>query len=232
MKVMKQIYSLIQYDEAVQTMDAGADHIGLVPMQNGGVPAHRVPLERVHRIFDECARRGVKSVAIMLTNDPEEMLELAEEIQPDILHIAGDGYAADEDFAQRLREVAPHTQLMQAVLVDNESAVDRAKEYAKYCDFILTDSGLAPDTGIGASGQTHDWAIDKRIVEECGKPVIMAGGLGPDNVAAAITQCHPYGVDSLTKTSIKYDGGYMEKDIEKVREFCQNADAAAAAIGE
>lgn len=230
MKVMKQIYSLIEYDESVKTMDAGADHIGLVPMQNGGVPAHRVPIDRVHKIFDECKRRGVTSVAIMLTNDPDEMIDLAEEIQPDILHIAGDGYAADEAFVQRLHEVAPNTKLMQAVLVDNESAVDRAKAYAKYCDFILTDSGLAPDTGIGASGMTHDWNIDARIVKECGKPVIMAGGLGPDNVAEAITQCHPYGVDSLTKTSIKYDGGYMEKDIAKVREFCQNADIAAAQV--
>ena len=64
------------------------------------------------------------------------------------------------------------------------------------------------------------------------QPVIMAGGLGPDNVAAAIEQCKPYGVDSLTKTSIKYDGGYMEKDIDKVRQFCINADAAAAKIGQ
>ena len=120
---------------------------------------------------------------------------------------------------------------MQAVLVDDESAVDRAKKYAQYCDLILTDSGLAPDTGIGASGLTHDWSIDARIVAECGKPVIMAGGLGPDNVAAAIEQCKPYGVDSLTKTSIKYDGGRMEKDIDKVRQFCINADEAAAKIG-
>ena len=229
--VMKQIYSLIEYDESVKTMDAGADHIGLVPMQNGGVPAHRVPIERVHRIFDECRRRGVVSVAIMLTNDPEEMLELAKEVKPDILHVAGDGYAADREFARCLKEIVPDTKLMQAVLVDDESAVDRAKQYAEYCDFILTDSGLAPDTGIGASGLTHDWAIDARIVAECGKPVIMAGGLGPENVAEAIRQCKPYGVDSLTKTSIKYDGGHMEKDIELVRQFCENADAAAAEIG-
>ena len=116
--VVKQIYSLIEYDEAVKTMEAGADNIGLVPMQHGGVPAHRVPIERVHRIFDECKRRGVTSVAIMLTNDPDEMIELAREVRPDILHIAGDGYAADEAFAARLKEAAPNTKLMQAVLVD------------------------------------------------------------------------------------------------------------------
>lgn len=41
----------------------------------------------------------------------------------------------------------------------------------------------------------------------------------------------PYGVDSLTKTSIKYEGGHMEKDIEKVRLFCERADQAAKEIG-
>ena len=77
--VVKQIYSLIEYDEAVKTMEAGADNIGLVPMQNGGVPAHRVPIERVHRIFDECKRRGVTSVAIMLTNDPDDAQDLVQD---------------------------------------------------------------------------------------------------------------------------------------------------------
>lgn len=227
----KQIYSLIQYEESVATMEAGADNIGLVPMQKGGVPAHRVPIERVHKIFDEAKRRGVTTVAIMLTNDPEEMLQLAEEVQSDILHIAGDGYDATPEFAKRLKEVAPDTKLMQAVLVDNESAIQRAKNFAPFVDFILLDSGLAPDTGIGASGLTHDWNIDARIVEEVDVPVIEAGGLGPDNVAEAIAKIKPYGVDSLTKTSIKYDGGNMEKDIEKVRLFCQRADEAAEKLG-
>lgn len=229
--MIKQLYSLIQYDEAVKTMEAGADNIGLVPMQNGGVPAHRVPLDRVHKIFAEAKRRGVTSVAIMLTNDPEEMLQIAEEIQPDILHVAGDGYAATPEFAKRLKEIAPNTELMQAVLVDDESAIDRAKQFDSYVDYILLDSGLAPDTGIGASGQTHDWNIDAQIVETVDAKVIEAGGMGPDNVAKAIAKIKPYGVDSLTKTSIKYEGGNMEKDIDKVRAFCEAADKAAAELG-
>lgn len=228
--VVKQIYSIIEYEEALQTIAAGADHLGLVPMQHGGVPAHRVPLERVDKIFAACREHGVVAVAIMLTNDPDEMIELAQRVKPDILHIAGDGYAADEAFAQRLKEAVPGIKLMQAVLVDNDTAIERAKQYAQYCDFILTDSGLAPDTGIGASGLTHDWSIDAAIVRECGKPVIMAGGLGPDNVAEAIKQCRPYGVDSLTKTSIKYEGGYMQKDIALVKKFCEEADRAASQL--
>lgn len=229
--IKKQIYSLITYDESVKTMDAGADHIGLVPMQDGGVPAHRVPLEIVDKIFAEAKRRGVVTVAIMLNKDPKEMLAIAKRVRPDILHIAGMEYTADQAFRDQLSAVCPETELMQAVLVDGPEAVERAKEYAKFSDYLLTDSGLAADTGIGASGLTHDWSIDAAIVANVDIPVIIAGGLGPDNVEECIKEIKPYGVDSLTKTSIKYDGGRMEKDIDKVREFCERADKAAAEAG-
>lgn len=227
----KQIYSLVNYNESVATMDAGADHIGLVPMQSGGVPAHRVPFDVVDRIFDEAKRRGVKCVAIMLNKDPDEMIFITKRVKPDILHIAGMEFTADEAFAERLHKECPGVELMQAVLVDGKEAVDRAKEYAKFCDYILTDSGLAADTGIGASGQTHDWSIDAEIVKSVNIPVIIAGGLGPDNVEECIKTVKPYGVDSLTKTSYKYNDGVMEKDIPKVKEFCERADKAAKEIG-
>ena len=226
----KQIYSLVNYNESVATMDAGADHIGLVPMQSGGVPAHRVPFDVVDRIFDEAKRRGVKCVAIMLNKDPDEMIFITKRVKPDILHIAGMEFTADEAFAERLHRECPGVELMQAVLVDGKEAVDRAKEYAKFCDYILTDSGLAADTGIGASGQTHDWSIDAEIVKSVNIPVIIAGGLGPDNVEECIKTVKPYGVDSLTKTSYKYNDGVMEKDIPKVKEFCERADKAAKEI--
>ncbi|ROR21922.1 phosphoribosylanthranilate isomerase [Mobilisporobacter senegalensis] len=229
--MIKQIYSLVNYNESVQTMDAGANHIGLVPMQSGGVPAHRVPFDVVDRIFDEAKRRGVKCVAIMLNKDPDEMIFIANRVKPDILHVAGMEFTADESFAERLHKECPGVELMQAVLVDGPEAIEQAKEYAKFCDYILTDSGLAADTGIGASGLTHDWNIDAEIVKAVNIPVIIAGGLGPDNVEECIRQVKPYGVDSLTKTSYKYNDGVMEKDIPKVKEFCANADKAAKEMG-
>lgn len=227
----KQIYSLVNYNESVATMDAGADHIGLVPMQSGGVPAHRVPFDVVDRIFNEAKKRGVKCVAIMLNKDVDEMIFIANRVKPDILHVAGMEFTADEAFAERLHKECPGVELMQAVLVDGFEAVNRAKEYAKYCDYILTDSGLAADTGIGASGMTHDWNIDAEIVRSVNIPVIIAGGLGVDNVEECIKQVKPYGVDSLTKTSYKYNDGVMEKDIPKVKEFCERADKIAKELG-
>ena len=230
--MVKQLYTLIRFDELVETIEAGANNIGLVPMQNGGVPAHRVPLERVDEMFAYCREKGVTTVAIMLTNDPAEMIELTKRVKPDIVHVAGDQWAATPEFAKELKEAVPGVELMQAVLIDDYSALDRAKKYDAYCDYLLLDSGLAADTGIGASGMTHDWNIDAAIVRECNAKVIVAGGLGPDNVEEAIKMIKPFGVDSLTKTSIKLTAdGDMRKDAEKVRLFCERADKAAKEAG-
>lgn len=229
--MIKQIYSIVNYNESVATMDAGADHIGLVPIQSGGVPAHRVPFDVVDRIFDKAKKRRVKCVAIMLNKDTDEMIFITKRVKPDIVHIAGMDFKADAAFADLLHKECPGVELMQAVLVDGQEAVVRAKEYAKFCDYLLTDSGLAADTGIGASGLTHDWNIDAKIVKSVNIPVIIAGGLGPDNVKECIRSVRPYGVDSLTKTSYKYQDGVMEKDISKVREFCKKADVVAKELG-
>ena len=58
--------------------------------------------------------------------------------------------------------------------------------------------------------------------------VILAGGLGPDNVADAIEKVRPWGVDSLTKTNLPKEYGVRGgKDIAKVKAFCENAMAKA-----
>lgn len=229
--VKKQIYSIVNYNEAVQVMDAGADHIGLVPMQTGGVPAHRVPYDVVDKIFAEAKSRGVKAVAIMLNKDPEEIFFIVKRIKPDILHIAGIDFTATPEFAERLHRECPGVELMQAILVDGPGAIDRAKKYAKYCDYLLTDTGLAKDTGIGASGKTHDWSIDEAIVNSVNVPVIIAGGLGPDNVKECIEQIKPFGVDSLSKTSYKFEDGRVEKNIPAVQKFCKIADETSKKLG-
>jgi phosphoribosylanthranilate isomerase len=91
-------------------------------------------------------------------------------------------------------------------------------------DFLLLDSYRPADEQIGALGVTHDWRISRRIVEISAIPVILAGGLGPDNVADAIRVVRPAGVDSKTRTD---RAGSHAKDLERVRRFHEAARAAA-----
>jgi len=62
-------------------------------------------------------------------------------------------------------------------------------------------------------------------VEQSQIPVILAGGLSPENVVEAIQQVRPWGVDSLTKTNEMQGEGKFRKDLEKVRLFVEKAKA-------
>jgi phosphoribosylanthranilate isomerase len=95
-------------------------------------------------------------------------------------------------------------------------------------DLLLLDSYRPLDRHIGALGTTHDWSISRRIVELVRVPVILAGGLGPENVADAIRRVRPAGVDSKTKTDRE---GSHAKDLDRVRRFHQAARAAWDGFG-
>jgi phosphoribosylanthranilate isomerase len=75
--------------------------------------------------------------------------------------------------------------------------VDEASAAAPFVDTLLLDSGnprLAVKE-LGGTGRVHDWTHSRRIRETAGVPVLLAGGLHPDNVREAIERVEPHGVD-------------------------------------
>jgi phosphoribosylanthranilate isomerase len=110
---------------------------------------------------------------------------------------------------------------MRSIPVTGDESIAVAQSYDGLADMLLLDSHRPGDVQIGALGVTHSWEIDKSIVESVHIPVIIAGGLGPDNVADAIKAVRPTGVDSKTKTD-KDDGSHT-KDLQKVKQFVSRA---------
>ncbi|WP_421119521.1 phosphoribosylanthranilate isomerase [Aquihabitans daechungensis] len=92
----------------------------------------------------------------------------------------------------------------------------RAREFG--ADAIMIDS---PQPG---SGEVFDWTLAEGRPD--GLKVILAGGLGPDNVADAIAKVQPWGVDVATGVEAER-GEPGQKDARKVRLFVENARAAA-----
>jgi phosphoribosylanthranilate isomerase len=75
--------------------------------------------------------------------------------------------------------------------------VDEAIAIAPEVDAILLDSGnqSLPVKELGGTGRTHDWRLSREIRESIDVPLYLAGGLIPENVAAAIKEVQPFGVD-------------------------------------
>jgi phosphoribosylanthranilate isomerase len=130
---------------------------------------------------------------------------------------------------RRLHELRPDLFVVKSLVVraGNEAELhELARQAAPWVDAFVTDT-YDPATGAeGATGKTHDWAISRRLAEQCSRPLILAGGLYPDTVAAAIRADRPAAVDSHTG-GVGADG---RKDPALVRRFVAAARAAFAEL--
>jgi phosphoribosylanthranilate isomerase len=213
MTMLVQIFEVQTPEEALALARLGVDHIGVL-IGNGRFP-RELPPAQAKAIF-AAVPSGAKRVALSLSEDPEEVLQIVVETRPDIVQIQ----AAIEDFSvamtRALKARVPGTPLMRAIPVVDETSIAIAQSYDGIADFLLLDSYDEGTAQFGALGRTHDWRLSRRIVASVGIPVILAGGLGSENVAEAIAAVSPAGVDSKTRTD-RPDG--IGKDLERVRAF-------------
>jgi phosphoribosylanthranilate isomerase len=98
---------------------------------------------------------------------------------------------------EELRHALPGIAFVQVIHVNGPEALDEAIEIAPHVNAILLDSGNQglPIKELGGTGRTHDWSLSRRIREAVAVPVFLAGGLNPNNIAAAVREVGPFGVD-------------------------------------
>jgi phosphoribosylanthranilate isomerase len=208
-----QIFEVQTPAEAVSLTRLGVDHIGVL-VGDGAFP-RELSAERARAIFATTPPEA-KRVALSLSAEFAELVRVARETQPDILQVQ----AAAEDITpaalRALKAQFPSMALMRAVPVVDDCAVEIARSYLGVADFLLLDSYDPASRQFGALGRTHDWRFSRRVVDEVPIPALLAGGLGPENVAAAIAAVRPTGVDSKTRTD-RADG--QAKDLGRVRDF-------------
>jgi phosphoribosylanthranilate isomerase len=214
-----QIYETQNCEEAKKLVEVGVDHIGVL-VGNGEYPREFGP-EQAKEIL-RCVTGQAKKVVLSLSKNLQAIAEIVNKINPDILHLGTAPESLSPQDVQSLKKQFPNLKIMRSIPVTDETSVELAKQYNEVADYLLLDTQKKDDTQVGATGETHDWSISKKIVESMSIPVVLAGGLGPNNVAEAVAVVKPFGVDSKTKTD---NMGSHEKDIEKVREFVKLAKA-------
>ena len=155
-------------------------------------------------------------VAVTHLTKPSDLIRIVELSRCTTLQIQD--MVTPDDIAE-VREALPYLRIMKAVHVMDESAITTAKYFSDTADAIFLDTRTADR--IGGTGITHDWNISAKIVKECSCPVILAGGLTPENVTEAIIRVRPYAVD--VHTGVKKNG---VRDAERTRAFVANARTA------
>lgn len=211
-----QIYTMQSVDEAIAIADLGVDHVGVTPASRG------LPGEiTVDVAADICEVLGDRTttVALSVEVDADSILAMVKRVRPDILHLCAAPGAVPPATVADIRRRSGGIPVMHAIAVTDRSSIDEAVAFAAVSDYLILDSVDPTIEGIGAAGTTHDWDISATIVRAVDIPVILAGGLSPTNVQAAVAAVEPWGVDSLTHTNRAVPGGGFRKDVGKVSEF-------------
>ncbi len=188
--VRTKICGITAKDDLELAVGAGADAIGLLV---------DVPVETPREI--DCATAQslvdatppfVSTVLVTMPDTVANARSLHSRVGADAIQIHG----LDPTAVRTLHEKT-EADVIAAV------APERAREYDDCCDGLLVDS--LDDDGAGGTGTTHDWDQTRACVAETTTPVIVAGGLTPENVADAIEQTRPYGVD--VASGVEQTGG-------------------------
>jgi len=214
MPVRVQIAGVSSVEEAVWSERAGADALGFTLRLPTG--PHDDLTEARARSIVAALPPFISSVLITYIDNAREAVDLCRYLGVDTLQLHGKFPMQELPF---IRAALPHLKFITVVHVTGADAVSAARSLERRVDAIILDT-YDPATGRGgATGLKHDWNLSRTIVDAVRVPVILAGGLTPDNVADAILAVRPWGVD--VHTGVEDSNG--RRDFAKIQAFIENA---------
>jgi len=189
-------------------IEAGADAVGVISS---------VSVETAREVDRGTAAELVADVPPFVTatlvtmpEDADHAVDLVRAIRPDAIQLHGEFSAEDIGY------IRAETGIKVIPAVDYTDT-DRAHELDEAADAILVDS--TREDGAGGTGEPHDWEATGELSETLTSPVVLAGGLTPDNVAEAVRVAAPFAVD--VASGVERDPGH--KDHTALATFVQNA---------
>jgi phosphoribosylanthranilate isomerase len=218
MKTRVKICCIRTIDEARLAIRYGASAIGFVSAMPSG--AGPISEDLIAEIAADVPP-GVSSFLLTSKQDADSIIAQQRKTRVNTLQLVD---AVPINTYQELRRTLPGIGIVQVIHVLDDDALREARSVAPYVDAILLDSGnpRLPVKELGGTGRTHDWRISRRIRDEIGLPVFLAGGLNPGNVAEAIRQVCPYAVDVCS--GVRTDG---RLDEEKLSRFIREVETIA-----
>jgi phosphoribosylanthranilate isomerase len=211
------ICCMASVEEMRLAVACGVSAIGLV----SAMPSGPGPIEE--ELIAEIAAQvppGVSSFLLTCKQDVEGIVAQQRRLGANTLQLCD---RLQEGTYRELRAALPGIAVVQVTHVTGPESLQEAQEVAPHVHALLLDSGnqsLAVKE-LGGTGRVHDWAVSREIVESVAIPVFLAGGLNADNVADAIREVRPYGIDVCSGVR---SGGRLDKG--KLRRFFTAVEAA------
>jgi phosphoribosylanthranilate isomerase len=253
-KIIVQIYEVQTPSEAENLMALGVDHIGsvIVSKESWKVPSIRDTVQLVQGMDG-------RSSLIPLFDDFESICFMMDYYKPDILHFCeaitlenGSGASCKKLILlqKNIKKRFPEIKMMRSIPIPQPEVPNQgdvlvlARMFEAVSDYFLTDTLIVKSSGsivdlqpvkgfVGITGRTCNWDVAAQLIQSSHIPVILAGGITPDNVFDGIMQVMPAGVDSCTGTNaLDPDGRSIrfKKDLEKVKHMVDETRRAEKAI--
>jgi len=207
------ICGITNLDDALLASEAGADYLGFIfyPKSKRGTTP-----QIVKKITAELRRHGDSPilVGVFVNQTAEQMAQVLDECQLDLAQLSGDetpaliGEPQSPIYGRSYKAIRPVS--YEEAAADAEWYIPEQQQPGQPA--ILVDTRHSHL--YGGTGKTGDWQLATRLAGEI-PGLMLAGGLTPDNVAAAVRQVQPYAVD--VASGVEASPG--KKDPDKVRAF-------------
>ncbi len=241
-----QIYEIQTVQEAERCISLGVDHIGSIILSQS---AWRNP--GLKEVVHLCRGTHAKSSLIPLFRDPTTLYRALDYYQPHFVHFCEsltDPHGQIKPLEPFIRtqmsvkERFPEISIMRSIPIPAPNThgdfptLKIAEALEPFTDWFLTDTwvGEAPVKGfIGITGERLDWDMAAALTQRTSRPVVLAGGLSPENVTDGILKVLPSGADSCTRTNTLDAKGKpvrFTKDFEKVARFVEGVRRAEGLI--
>ncbi len=200
---------------ALAAVEAGADFIGFV-----FAPSKRqVSFARAHEIINAVKGRSnaVKTVGVFVNTPVQEVNRVAEYCQLDWIQLSGDetwDYCREIEIPIIKVVHVPAGKTAMQIIAETKKGSQLSLRHGLIC--LLDSQG---GTAYGGTGQAFNWQLAKEASTSL--PIIIAGGLTPQNVGKLVRNIRPWGVD--VSSGIETNG---RKDAVKIREFIQTVREA------
>lgn len=223
MKNIVQVAGIIDAEEAKTCFENGADWIGF-PLR---LPSGKddISEEAAREIISEL-KGPQRAVLISYLTEADAVADFCDELGLSAVQLHGEIPMSE---LAKLRKNRPDLYLLKSLVVssDNLPALRQLiDDSSEYVDMYITDT-FDPKTGAkGATGLTHDWEVSAELTRYAPRPLMMAGGLSPENVAEAILKVRPAAVDAHSLL----EGTDKRKNADMIAKFVSEAQRAFAEL--